>query len=113
MHELSLCGALIEIVSRRADDRPVQAVHVRVGQLRQVVPETLAFCWEMVVAQTQLEGSALELERVPAVLHCRACDATGPLGESIAIACQSCASLDVEVTAGEEFDVTALDLVQV
>jgi hydrogenase nickel incorporation protein HypA/HybF len=113
MHELSLCGALADIVSRRADDRTVEVVHVRVGQLRQVVPETLAFCWEMVVAQTQLEGSVLELERVPAVLRCRSCDATAPLGESIAVACQSCGSLDIEVTAGEEFDVTALDLVRV
>jgi hydrogenase nickel incorporation protein HypA/HybF len=113
MHELSLCGALAGIVSRRAEDRPVEVVHVRVGQLRQVVPETLAFCWEMVVAQTPLEGSVLDLERVPAVLHCRICEATGPLGDSIALACQSCGALDVEVTAGEEFDVTALDLVRV
>lgn len=113
MHELSLCGALAEVVSRRAEARPVEAVHVRIGQLRQVVPETLAFCWEMVVAQTELEGSVLEFERVPAILHCHSCQAIGPLGASIAVACQSCGSLNVNVTAGEEFDVTALDLVRV
>jgi hydrogenase nickel incorporation protein HypA/HybF len=73
VHELSICGAIADIVSRRAGDRHVRVINVRVGQLRQVVPDTLAYCWELVSADTFLDGSRLAIERVPARLHCRGC----------------------------------------
>jgi hydrogenase nickel incorporation protein HypA/HybF len=113
VHELSLCGAIADIAIGKAGDRTVEVIHLRIGQLRQVVPDTLVFCWEMVTAETSLAGSVLAVERVPADLHCTSCGSTGQLGESIALACQSCGSLSVEIVAGEEFDVTALDLVAV
>jgi hydrogenase nickel incorporation protein HypA/HybF len=113
MHELSLCSAIADIVSRRASGRGVDVVHVRVGQLRQVVPDSLTFCWTLVTADTTLDGSVIEIERVAARLSCRRCSAEFELGDTIAMACTSCGGLDVAVEAGEEFDVTALDLAEV
>jgi len=110
VHELALCAAIAGIVTRQAGERRVAAVHVRIGELRQVVPDTLAFCWAMVTDSTELADAELEIERVPAVLHCRVCDEDSALAGGLAIVCASCGSFDVEVTAGEEFDVTALDL---
>jgi hydrogenase nickel incorporation protein HypA/HybF len=110
VHELSLCGAIAEIAERRSEGRSIQVIHLRVGQLRQVIPETLAFCWEMVTAQTDLEGSVLEIDRVPATVRCHGCGQAGPLGQSISLACPTCNGLDVEILAGEEFDITAMDL---
>jgi hydrogenase nickel incorporation protein HypA/HybF len=110
VHELSLCGAIAEIAQRRSEGRSIQVIHLRVGELRQVVPETLAFCWEMVTAQTDLEGSALAIDRIPATVRCHECEHTGPLGQVISLACPACAGIDVEVLAGEEFDITAMDL---
>ena len=51
MHELALCGAIADVVSRRADGRQVDVVHLRIGALRQVVPDTLSFCWSMVASR--------------------------------------------------------------
>ena len=113
MHELSLCGAIVDIATRQAGTRRVDAVHVRIGDLRQVVPETLTFCWAMVTSGSELDGAALEIERVPAMLRCRDCKEQHGMADSIAFACASCGSIDVEVVAGEEFLVTALDLVKV
>lgn len=113
MHELALCGAIADIVTRRAAGRDVRVVHVRVGQLRQVVPDTLAYCWTMLAADTTLDGSVLEMERVPAVLRCGSCGADHDLGDSLVLACPACGSLDITVVAGEELVVTALDLVPV
>jgi hydrogenase nickel incorporation protein HypA/HybF len=110
MHELSLCGAIADIASRRAGERPVEVIHVRIGQLRQVVPETLTFCWSMVSEGTELAGSVLAVERVPAVLRCRTCGAEAELGRQIAFACAACGGLDVDAVAGEEFLVTELEL---
>jgi len=93
VHELSLCGAIANIVTRHAAGRPVSVIHVQVGQLRQVVPDTLVFCWELVSDGTPLAGSRIDVEGVPARMRCRACG-----------------SIDAEVISGEEFMVTSLDL---
>lgn len=113
MHELSLCGAIADIAQRRAAGRAVDVVHVQVGQLRQVVPDTLTFCWSLVVADTDLDKAALEVERVPAVLLCGSCGEESQLGSNVTLACRGCGSLDVTVVAGDEFLVTALELAEV
>ncbi len=111
VHELSLCAAIADIVTRRAERRHVAVVHVRIGELRQVVPDTLEFCWSMVTDGTYLADADLEIERVPATVHCRSCDQIAPMAGVFAVACPACGSVEVDITAGDEFDVTALDLV--
>ncbi|MGF7236209.1 MAG: hydrogenase maturation nickel metallochaperone HypA [Frankia sp.] len=113
MHELSLCGAIADIAVRRSGGRGIAVVHVQVGQLRQVVPDTLVFCWSMVTADTGLDGSALEIEPVAARLRCGACGGESSLGGSVVFACRSCGSADVEVLSGDELYVTALELAEV
>jgi hydrogenase nickel incorporation protein HypA/HybF len=110
VHELSICGAIADIVSRRAGDRPVRVINLRVGQLRQVVPDTLAYCWELVSAGTFLDGSRLAIERVPARLHCRGCGSEAEIGDLPVFICVSCGGTDTRVVAGEEFLITSLDL---
>ena len=113
MHELSLSSAIVNTVVKHADGRRVTVVELRVGKLRQVVPDTLAFCWTLVSEGTDLAGSVLDVERVPATLRCRVCDEQFTLDGTIAFVCPACKSLDVEVVSGEDFDVTALDLAEV
>ena len=76
MHELSMCEAIARTVVDRAAGRQVLTVRVRIGHLRQVVPDTMAFCWEMLTAGTELEGAALQIEHVAATVACEACGAT-------------------------------------
>lgn len=110
MHELSICGAIADIVTRKAGERRVETIHLRIGQLRQIVPDTLEFCWTMVSADTELDGSRIAIESVPATLTCRSCGAVTELDEIPVLACAQCAGVDVEVTAGDECLVTALEL---
>ena len=111
MHELSICGSIADIVSRRAGGRPVRVINVRVGQLRQVVPDTLAYCWEMVSAETSLDGSRLAVEQVPARLRCRDCEIEAEVGDLPVFVCAKCGGFNTQVVAGEEFLITSLELV--
>ncbi|HTC68088.1 MAG TPA: hydrogenase maturation nickel metallochaperone HypA [Acidothermaceae bacterium] len=113
MHELSICGSVADIATRRAGGRSVEAIHLRIGQLRQIVPDTLEYCWSMVTTSTELEGSRLEIDYVRARIRCRTCGAVHELDEYPILLCTTCEGADVEILAGEEFLVTALDLVQV
>jgi len=73
MHELALSRAIVDAALRHAEGRPVSLVHVRLGALRQAVPESLAFYFEVVGRGGGCEGARLELEAVPALLRCPAC----------------------------------------
>lgn len=122
MHELSIAQAIVEIAAAAAaraatpDGTPaapapvrVVAVHVRIGRLRQVVPEALRFGFELCAAGTPVDGAALEIEDVPIVAVCRACAARRELA-GFPLACPACGSVAVGVTSGEELVVDELEL---
>lgn len=110
VHELALCGSIYEVVDRARDGRAVETVELTVGQLRQVVPETLAACWEVVTTDTPLAGSVLQIDHVPVTIWCSACGSTSTLGEVLFVACAACGSPAVRVMTGEEFLVAALEV---
>ncbi|MFC5994651.1 hydrogenase maturation nickel metallochaperone HypA [Pseudonocardia hispaniensis] len=109
MHELSICKSIVDIVNRHAAGRDVRTVHLRVGMLRQIVPDTLVYCWSLVNEETPLAGSSLEVESVPAAIRCTDCNHTQTLDEPILV-CANCAGTKVEIVAGEEFLITSLEL---
>ncbi len=107
---MSLCRAIAAAVRRHARGRQVEVVRVRVGALRQVVPESLTFCWKVLREYEGLSDAELELELVPAEVHCRHCESRATIASRWSLACPHCRSSDVEVLAGDEFLVTSLDV---
>lgn len=110
VHEVSLCRSLTAAVDRAAGGRRVEAVHVDVGQLRQVVPEAMSHAWGFVVRGTRLDGAVLHLNSIPAVLACQDCGTADKLGPELGFDCHSCGSARTHLTSGEEFTLTAIDV---
>ena len=73
MHELSIGQAIVDTALRHAAGRKVTAVDVRIGRLRQVVPDSLSFYFEIVARDTDVEGADLRVEHVGSQLRCPAC----------------------------------------
>ncbi len=111
MHELSICSSIADIAARHAGGRTVSVINVRVGQLRQIVPYTLVYCWGLVSEQTPLAGSRIIVESVPVSVRCRACGQVTRVGDVPSFACGDCGAVAVEIVAGEEFMITSLELV--
>ncbi len=109
MHELSLSQAILETVERHAGGRRVGTINLRVGRLRQVVPDTLAFYLKIVSEGTVCEGARLEIEDVPAVLACTDCGERWQV-ELAHFRCPVCRSGAVEVSSGQEFEVESIDV---
>lgn len=112
MHELSLAEAIAATAVKHAGARTVSRVRVRIGHFRQVVPDALSFSWTILTEGTRLDGCQLEIEQVPAVISCGACDAESTLDVPI-LMCRQCRSDDVTLVSGEEFQVVSLDLAEV
>ncbi|MDD4866237.1 MAG: hydrogenase maturation nickel metallochaperone HypA [Mycobacterium sp.] len=110
MHELSLCEAIAGVVKAHADGRHVDVVRVRVGALRQVVPESLSFCWTLVRDSANMPDAELEFEWVGAEVECHACGRQSQITSAWSIWCPRCDSTDVAVLRGNEFLVTSLDV---
>lgn len=112
MHELALCRSIADIVRRNAAGRRVVRVRLQIGELRQVVPDTLGYCWSMTSAGTDLDGAELVVDRVPARLRCPDCGTVSEMGEFPDFGCKTCPGDSCEVESGEEFLVTSLDLAE-
>ena len=108
MHELSLCEAIADTVVRRAAGRPVTRATVRIGAMRQVVPDSMSFCWTMLTDGSELDGCALDIEHIDAVIAC-VCGARTTLRQPILV-CDSCGSVDVVLETGEELLLVSIDL---
>src|SRR5918912_2891631 len=104
VYERSSAYAVVTIARDHARGRRVTSVEVRIGRLRQVVPDALGFAFELVAAGTEVEGAELRVEHVPVRVRCARCAAESEARE-FPLACAECGSVDVEVVAGEELQV--------
>ncbi len=109
MHELSIADAVANVALRNAGGRRVAKVELKVGYLRQVVPSALEFAWQLITDGTPLEGAELVIEEVPPRGRCRACE-TETTMRTFPLQCGWCSGLDLELLAGEELLVDALEL---
>ena len=121
MHELALSRALVETALRHAEGRRVTVVRVSVGALRQVVPESLRFNFEIVTGATACDGAQLELRVIAAQLSCTRCGhkwdpaprpaiETGQLMAAPSFRCPACGTRDADVVAGQELEVESIDV---
>jgi hydrogenase nickel incorporation protein HypA/HybF len=109
VHELALADAVVAIARDHARGRRVAAVDVKIGRLRQVVPDALEFAFELVAAGTEAEGAELRVEHVPVRVRCARCQGESEAAE-FPLACAACGGVDVEVVAGDELLVESLEL---
>ena len=108
MHELSVARAVLNTAVRHAEGRRVTAVNLRVGRLRQVVPQSLAFYWEVVSRDTLCEGATLAQEGVAARLRCPTCATEWEI-ELPWFRCPACGT-GAEVASGDELEVESIDV---
>jgi hydrogenase nickel incorporation protein HypA/HybF len=112
MHELSLSGAIVNTAVKHAGGRRVTVIDLRVGQLRQVIPDTLEFYFEFVARGTLCEGARLQQEVVDARLRCRPCAYEWSI-EIPAFRCPQCGGSEVEVASGNEFEIESIEVEEV
>ncbi|MGO9761968.1 MAG: hydrogenase maturation nickel metallochaperone HypA [Solirubrobacteraceae bacterium] len=108
MHELSLSRSILDAALTHADGRTVVGVDVTVGALRQVVPSSLSFYFEIVSSGTICEGAQLRAHVAQARLRC-ACGHEWELREPT-FRCPRCAGAETTVLSGDELTVDSIEV---
>jgi len=108
MHELSLSQAIVETATRHAGGSRVVLVSVTIGGLRQVVPGSLAFYFEIVARGTVCEGAVLESRLMPARMRC-ACGEEWELQEP-SFRCPVCGGGQTSVLDGDQLSVDSIEV---
>lgn len=98
MHELAVIESIVEACSDRAGNARVLRVTLEIGVLACVTPDSLHFCYEIAVEGTPLEGSDLEILRIPACSRCLDCGSEIVMYKMFAHC--ACGSINIEPPRG-------------
>lgn len=109
MHELAIATSVLQRVLEHADGRRVTQVQLKIGHLRQVVPSSLEFNWELVTKGTVADGATLGIESIEAIGACRACGEE-TAQEGFPFRCRKCGSFELEVIGGDELLIDWLEV---
>jgi hydrogenase nickel incorporation protein HypA/HybF len=115
MHELSIACDLVEIAeaaARAARAERVAVVYLKLGVFAGVVKEALLFGYETAAKGTLLEGSRLEIEDVPLVVFCSACNRKSPLPSVQCFECPICGKFVTEIRQGKELELTSMEIIE-
>ncbi|MDX9717397.1 MAG: hydrogenase maturation nickel metallochaperone HypA [Thauera sp.] len=112
MHEMSLAEGVRTIIEESAAANgfeKVRSIVLEIGALASVEVDALRFCLDVVLQGTPAEGARIEVEPVAGAGWCLACAKTVPMHE-IYDACPACGGYQVQLTAGKEMRVKALEV---
>lgn len=116
MHELSIAASIVDVVTESVAKYPgarVKEVRLRVGALASVIEDSLRFCWEISIEGTLLEGSKLEVNILPVVVHCAACGKQGELASLQSFRCPHCGEPVSDLRQGRELEIDSIEIDEV
>jgi hydrogenase nickel incorporation protein HypA/HybF len=121
MHEMPFTQAILEMAEKAAEGKPITRIHLRVGWLSAIVPESVQVFFDFLSRDTPAKGAELVFEIAPITLSCRNCGRTAELAHDAAVnprqalaqafrAGCPCGRGELKVTGGLDFDMTGIDV---
>ena len=111
MHEVGIAHGIIKIIQQETAKHgmsKVRRVHVRIGELSNLVPDALSFAFETISPGTIAEGAELKIEIVPPKGRCEKCDIEFPV-DGIMFFCPQCNAIGSEIVAGKELEIAEIE----
>jgi len=111
VHEMSVASSMLEAVQAESAQRGARAraVGLKIGELSGVDAESLRFCFDVLVLDTELAPLALEIERLPWRNRCRHCAHEFAVVDYLTV-CPKCGAADTELASGDELEFAYLEI---
>lgn len=109
MHELAVTQTILEVgLDHAPPGARITDLYLVIGELSSYVDDSVQFYWDVISEGTAAEGARLHFRRVPAEITCQGCGSV--YSPHTALTCPDCSSLQVTVTAGEEFYLESIEV---
>ena len=111
MHELSLARSIIDIITDQLLEHgltKVDTITLKVGEMAQVMADSLRFGFECLSRETPLAGAELIIEIVPARGWCRSCGKDFII-ENWEFICPECGKTEIAVLSGKELEIVEVE----
>jgi hydrogenase nickel incorporation protein HypA/HybF len=111
MHEMSIAGWMLEAVRDESSRHKahVLAVGVKLGEISGVDSESLRFCFDALVQDTDLAPLSLHIEHLPWRNRCRQCAREFAV-QDYRTECPQCGSVDTQTTSGKELEFAFMEI---
>ena len=108
---MSIAASMLDAVEAESARRGahVLAVGVKIGELSGVESESLRFCFETLVQDTDLAPLALEIQFLPWRNRCRQCAQEFAVAE-YRTECPQCGSAETELSSGNELEFAYMEI---
>lgn len=113
MHEMAIAMEIVDIVKgsipQDLPDAQVRRINLEVGRLSAIVPDSLRFCFDLIVKGTSLEGAELIIQQRPVVARCRNCQTQWTVTEPVFL-CEACGNGSLDMLSGRELDIISIEI---
>lgn len=114
MHEYSIAAGVMDTViplAREAGATRIACVRLRIGEMTEVVQESLDFMWDVLCEERGAitEGTKLEVEYVHPRSACMECGAEFD-HDRLHVRCPKCGSASTLLMRGRELDIASFDI---
>ena len=112
MHEMGIANSILDAVrteARRYPGTQPMKVGVRLGELAAIDPESLRFCFDALISESDLEALLLEIEWKVRRHRCRACSQEFEVRD-YNFECPDCHAVDSECIAGDELELAYVEV---
>lgn len=115
MHELGLMQAAVDAAVKAAvvnHATRITQLTLRVGEAAGADADVLRMGFDAITRDTIANGAALVIEAVPVLCYCPACDVEfrPARADDLYFACPHCGRFDVQVRAGRDIGVGAVEV---
>jgi hydrogenase nickel incorporation protein HypA/HybF len=87
----------------------IKRVNLQVGKLSAIVPDSLQFCFDLVIKDTPLDGAELAIEELSVVALCKECQTRWTVTEPV-FTCKNCQSGAIDILSGRELDIKSIEI---
>lgn len=112
MHEMSLVESIMDAILEMKEQNNwgrIQKIVLKIGDMRQVIPEIMVFAFKTASESTPLEGAELIIKAVKLHFSCKDCQKEWG-EENMAFLCPFCGSYEVELLHGMELEIERLEV---